>query len=470
MCLIPCCSFKAACVSTIVLASTLLALLFLLPASTAYYVSISDTVDAYPLLAASDTGKPLLWATGTLARLQLASVAVRVSDRGVRFFSRPATLLRLGSNISNTINSTGWHSAPCRVAQGLLCTTQRGSVLFPVSPSSVVVPDNYLSVQDAFMGDVARRECNRHANRFVVSGSSVSSYTASLCDVTQKGFEFVLDTDTQEAHVRRRHDPAWLYIVICVFAIVLMTCLAQDVSHLLGNRDERPNPLLATACCLFLFGFSWGMPAHYIVRSDMMYQWLIVSYILFSLVVWIVRLRVTELDSSGWWFRFKESGSSSEHSVPFNVVIATLFFALCRLYAGIECQYILPLLFLMALRSFHKASALFHFVVRNSWWMSGSRAQRDKSFMKRCALEEASTLFELEHVWGGMFLRLYSATIGLDFGVIAVTHQYGFRPLFVNGFAGDVYFAITMLTAMTMVLVLWERGPTKPVQSGSAVQ
>ena len=417
---------------------------FVLPAD-AYYVSLSDTAMVYPLLVSSETAAPLRWGTGKLAQLQLSSKTVRVSDRGVRFVARPAELIKPGRKAvpSDPLRT-------CSVLRGAMCRTREyGNVIFPEDATAAVVPVSGGRVRDPLLRDVARSECTQHAARVV--SFTTEGYSMTLCDITQKGFEFVLDTDTQLARVVERRDVLAYYVIVSACAVVLMTCLAQDVSYLLGNHEDIPNPFLATLCCLLLFVFAWLLPVNLVVWSDLVYQWFVAAYIVFGISQWLLRLAL-----GVWTHHIHSSG------IPFNVIVASLLLALCRLYNGIECQYILPLLFLLAVRSWHKAIAVFHFTVRQSWWWGGDAvAPVDAgaaSIPRHVLHEEAQQLFAMDGC-SEFLSMLYCASNALDFALLALSHQYGFRPLFLRAYAGDVYFVAMLLGAMCLALLAWERKP-----------
>lgn len=390
-----------------------------------YYIPISDTVSVYPLLFNADSAKPLRWGTGTIAQTQLRSSVVRVSDRGVRFVLRPSTLIS-GSKENR--------SAVCHVGQGALCSTEGGNVVFPESPSRAIVPSSGYDVAEPVLQAVALSECKQHSNRAVIFG--IALYTVTLCDITQKGFEIIHVLDDFTLRVWHRDDSWVVYVVVSVLAVLLMTCIAQDITHMFGNRNERPNPLLATVCCIALVVLVWIIPTHYVVWSDLVYQWVLTAYISISVLQWVLRLALCFLSSD-----------SKDYGVPFNVVIATLMLTLCRMYSGIECQYILPLLFMLAVRAFHKAAAIFYLSVVSTW--------SPEDFLSEPLDEEAVLLWRMDKE-NIVLSTLYCIVTGLDFAVLGLSHQYGFRPLFQRAYAGDVYFVAMLLAAQCVVLLVCE--------------
>lgn len=413
----------------------------------AYYIPISDSIEVYPLLVASSNGVPLLWPFGDLAQLQIVSSATVVSDRGVRFIGSTVHLRDL-SHLNHSL---------CHVGGPQLCQTGNGSVIFPSSASQATIPDYAASVTDALTRPIAEQECARHARRVVHSYIDHNAYSVTLCDITQKQYQFVFNGATQTLYVNERSDTVLFYILLSFCVVVLVTCLAQDVSHLLGNEEQQPNPVLTTGCCIVLLLCTFVFRVEFITWSDFFYKWFLVAYISFSAVHWICRLVVSicmDKEATG--------------AVPFNIVIGSLLLSLCHLYSGIECQYLLPLMFLLTVRIMHKSVAVFHSMVplNNTSFETAANTTTENIALTDIKPLQSSTsnerynealtfhMMTLRHEW---LASMYRCVLFMDCVLLAITHQYGFRMLYLQPYYGDAYFVVMVVFAMLIVCLVWER-------------
>ena len=363
----------------------LLVPLLLAVGARAVYVSITDEAEAYPLLQHAGSPAPLRWGVGELAALRLAATAVRVSDRGVRFVPAGMWLTSLG----------GWAHSPCAATTDSLCHTPAGTVLFPQNATAVRIPGNAERVSDDFARPLAETGCSRDSARLVVSGDV---YTVSLCDVTQANHDFLLVGDT--VHVRRRPQYLWFYLVVSVGTIVVVTSVAQNIAKLLGGEAEPTPRWLELGAAVLLVAVSW-YGAAFVTVGDMIFYFACIAHVLLNTVY--------------WWFAGREGG------VPVNVLLTSLLLALCRMYDGIESEYIGPLLLLFLARAFHKA----HAVLCTPLYTLGRRPPAPDG--------ERGAVPGLAVAGHDLLFLVSQAAVLADFMLAGLAHQYGFRGPFARG-------------------------------------
>lgn len=374
----------------------------------AYYLPIQDTEVAYPLVVDADSGAAVDWTSGIPARLWALSGAVRVNDRGVRY-------VNMDTELRNISGLKGWSKVDCVIRPGTLCeAVESGMKVFPEAAADVVVADVVTDVADTLGQTVAERHCRRHAARTVTSGSD---YTISLCDVTQKRFDFVW-TNFEELHVRERLDAWPFYITTSVCVIVLIAIVAQNLFYLLGGASTPVAPwigiaiTLAAVVTVFINYIDfWGL----VTYADWHYMVFAMCYVGWYVAMWVGR---------GLWSLWAV-GDDSE-ALPVNVLVGTLLLIVARLYDGIESPYVLPLLALLAARSWYKALAAFALQTEHG------------------AHWEAKEMRVFENGALDGFAR---ASIVLDFALVGITHQYGFRPLFARALVADMYYSALMAVA-----------------------
>lgn len=362
-----------------------LPLVLMFASSGAVYVSIQDSQEAYPLLRRVGSGETLRWGVGELALLRLSSAAVRVSNRGARFVQAQSTLHGL----------SGWGHSPCRAATGLLCRTPGGTGLFPEEPSLAVIPGSADLVADPFAAGIASQPCLRYASRLV---QETDTYSVTLCDITQKGLNLVVAEDGVYALDRDEH--LWFYLVVSIGTVVLVTAVAQNIASLLQEDVKATSRGLELFCALVLIAVS-SFGISYITLGDMLFHYFTVAYVALNTAYWAL--------------------SGSAGGIPVNMLLGTLMLTLCRLYNGIECEYVGPLLFLLLTRCFDKALTAFR-----------------------------SPLLNTPPFANQVFLVL-------DFLLAGLAYQYGVRALFTRGGEADALFVVMVLLAYSLAVFLHDR-------------
>lgn len=358
--------------------------------ATAVYLPLEDVPTSYPLLREAGTDHPLRWSTGRVAALRLSSEAVRISNKGVRFVP---PVMKLHTY------ETG---ALCTPSPGAFCQTPGGTTLFPEEASAALIPGRSDLVSDPFGEDLASETCSSFSGRQIVD---TEDYTATLCDITQKGFDFLAHDGYVNAALRV--DSLWFYFFLSVATVILVTSVAQNIANLLGE-DTPPGKLwLELLAVLTLLALSW-FDIRLATGGDVIFYFFCIGYVVFGVGYWVARRAV----------------SGAETGVPVNVLLGAILLTLCRLYDGIECVFLSPVLFALLVRAFHRGLLL---VAPTS----------DPA-------PEPILLATQASVW-------------LDFLLAGVAHQYGFRVLFSSRHEGDLLFAVLVTFAAALSLAIVQK-------------
>lgn len=387
----------------------LLAFLSIARLAHAVYVPVEDTEVSYPVLKHALDGTVLRWSLGDTAALRLSSTALRISNRGVRFV---APTMRL-SNLHD------WAQTRCTFVEDALCQTPAGDLLFPESALQALVPASGSGALGAFTSLLSKSACSRSAARTVVD---IDWYAVTLCDITQKGFHFVLDGDL--LYTRQKEESFLFYLLVSIGTVVLVTAVAQNIAHLLDTATAVTSVFLELGMSLLLTGVCSFSGLNFATEGDTLYYWFTFGYVLVNLAYWVLRLYSTR-DPAG-----------AQGAVPVNVLLGALLLTLTRLYDGAESEYVTPVLFLLLVRCFHKGQKFFYTPL-----LVDTVTCEDPYFM-----HADTPLYFFGQV-----------TLLLDFTLAGLTHQYGFRSLFHKAHVGDMFFGVLALAAYSLSVLLWDR-------------
>lgn len=363
--------------------------------ATALYMPILDEESAYPLLANADTGLPVTWSQGSVARYRSGSRAIHVSDRGIRFIASSALITdeAFWGNIGG--HASILHTS-CRHTSKALCVTDQGSFIFATQNSLAQIPDTASKITDPFTRTIGSLACKRNAKRQI---TNTNSYAVSLCDVTQNGAEILLKDST--VYYLHHSEPFWFFAVVSICIIMLVTALAENISSLLQRKAEEQSIAylqFELFLAVLLSVLSLLQQPYFTVTDYTAFLFLCV-YISVYFVFWNVTLYFQQ--------RSVSQNQPVEHETPINVLLGALLLSTCRVYHGLESPYVFPVFLLLAIRTFEKT---------------------------------------LRYDQKGIEVFGYHAVLlFMDYVLLALTHQYGFRPLFFKPYTGDVYSTIALL-------------------------
>jgi hypothetical protein len=185
---------------------------------------------AHPYLIFGDADQVMPWTHGSLYSLQLRSSFIRITQRGMQY-SNSKSLLDLAS--------TQWHSARCEPTLDGLCDmmSHAGSMIwFP--DTAVALPDDFSRLPDnAYM----QRFPNGSACTSMHTGRAVSMaderYEVSLCDLLDSNLDVIMQDNT--ISWRQDTTAVWIYVVISVFCIYLISCISENIVCSIHNTAHH---------------------------------------------------------------------------------------------------------------------------------------------------------------------------------------------------------------------------------------
>lgn len=387
----------------------------------AIYVPVLDTETAYPQLRNVNDGTTIQWSYGTIAQYRSSTAAMHISDKGIRFISQSENLLepRFWGSI---LGRASPDQTKCIYGPTSLCKTKSGSSIFPIEKENALIPYEASAITDGFTRPIAQENCKRYANRFV---TNTTQYSVTLCDITQKGVQIIVYNSVAYKILHEEH--FWFYIVISIGTILLITSLAENLTEILTQRKSNTNANESTttnsaespedstdATVLNKKYVNFELLVSMVVLIVVLVQQpylTLADFVVFFFIIIYTTINII------YWFWLWNTNEAVDP--PVNVFVATLLLTICRLYNGLENEYIFPLLFLLLLRTFDKAHNLL------------STNTLNRQYKQFIFVMEQPILF-------------------LDFILIIVTHQLGFRLLFKSQTVADVYFTLMCIASYSV--------------------
>lgn len=380
--------------------STLAALALFTEPSSSYFVSISDK--SYPFINEVNSGLTLAWSYGNYAQLTRSSVALRVNERGVNFIHT--------GNIRDVTNSRHWEMRDCYDSTTSLCALSSGSRFFPFD--KVRIASNRTLVSPEIKA-VAMEGCKntRDSRRWI--SDQVSVYDVSLCDVVDSRLDVLYLNMDNKVLMRRNSTALWVYVLVSLVSVYLVSNIAQNVSMLLawqetGKLQESFHrsywfwALEVGSIGTALLAVTWPCLFEMVLVTDLEFL-----YCVYCLVYLL-------LHSVYYFYRLKHEQDNSS-MLSFNLITGTLLLLTQGVYHTVANPYAGILLIMLCLRTFYK-------------------------------------LYHLPHSEQGLSLRAYSfhaysfhAYIVLDLLLLVATYYIGLRQTFLYRFSADVSFVMILL-------------------------
>jgi hypothetical protein len=398
---------------------------------------IKDDSAVYPYVYDAITSKRIEWGKGRIAELVGKSIAIRVSDRGIRFIQR--------GNAIHDLRARGWMNTTCTLGHNYLCLMSTGDKVFPITKAHI--PQSHDYVVNPVTSMTGSTVCRFHSNRLI---ANVSTYDISLCDIIDNSYDIVWTNST--IFVRKNATPIYMYVLITVFTIVLVTCVAQNIAFSFGDDEAHISTLMSVVSSLALFitvCTEYRNGHGYITEVDYMFFWTTIGYLALNIVTWVSRMIYSRT-------------YAVEAGVPFNLLLANILLTICKLYDGIENEYVLPVLFLMGTRSAYKTFDIFALTMMSiPATHLTTQAETTQSNKAKVVSEEIETL-RFNDKWllwtqPEALVILHQATTFIDWLYIAFTFQVGVRPMSSVPHEADIYFVMVMITSMCVALLIWRQ-------------
>jgi hypothetical protein len=372
-----------------------------------FFVSISDK--AYPFINDVSSGLTLAWSYGSYAQLTRSSIALRVNERGVNF-------IHTGS-VRDLAGSSDWTSHDCYDSTTSLCVLKDGSRVFPFDRVSIAANRSRVSPEIA---EVALEGCRstRESRRRI--SDLIYTYDISLCDVVDSRLDVLYLSLENRVLLRRNATPLWVYVLVSLVSVYLVSSIAQNVSALLSTEKTEENTdhgvmhgfmhHFTWTALLELGGIGTALLAILIpcfsemvlvTHQELAYCVFAVVYVgLHSLYFLYRATRATHATYGA------TSGAST--MLSFNLITGTLLLLTQGVYHTIANPYSGILLLMLSLRCFYKL------------------------------------LEDVDHQTR-TFRALHTLYLVLDACLLVLSHYLGLRPTFLFRFSADVSFVIMLL-------------------------
>lgn len=386
-------SFHSLGYGPVILLSYLLATLQVAPA---YFLSLSD--QGMPTAVTAEGHKLIRWTGGDARQLLRSSRGVRVNERGVLFIR------------ADGVRTEGWEKIPCRPSPSSLCTTEGGSRFFPIG--ATFISGNVSGVSSEIY-PIAKVGCSTAGTgRVIVDPAGI--YDVSVCDAIGERLDVLWDGE--RAYHRRIATPTWLYVVISLASIYLVSCTAQNLSHLLFKDESKtitpvhPETYLQwTARAVEVTGVAVtvGLSVGYTLSGNELVLSEEIAYAVVMIVYTAVHFTVLS---------YKVLTTDAQHRVAhfltFNLNTGILLLLTQSVYKTLANPYVGILLVMLTLRSFYKLLEL----------QVGKWAEDKDIRIDEVACETLLLLF--------------------DAIIVVLTHYVGFRRSFLFPFEGDASFVV----------------------------
>ncbi|EKX36133.1 hypothetical protein GUITHDRAFT_145955 [Guillardia theta CCMP2712] len=360
-------------------------------AAAAYFLSLSD--QGMPTAVTAEGQRLIRWTGGDTHQLLRSSRGVRINERGILFIR----------------------------ADGIRTEGR----FFPIG--STFISGNVSGVSPEIY-PIAEVGCSSAGTgRIIVNPAGV--YDVSVCDAIGERLDVLWDGE--RTYHRRMATPTWLYVVISLTSIYLVSCTAQNLSHLLFQDQQKtttpvhPESYLRwTARAVEVGGVATtvGLSVGYtlagselVLNEEIAYAVVMIVYIAIHFAVLSYKVLTTDV-------RHRVA-----HFLTFNLNTGILLLLTQSVYKTLANPYVGILLVMLTLRSFYKLLEL-----QVGRWAEGKDVRSDEL--------ACETL-----------LLLFDAT------VVALTHYVGFRRSFLFPFEGDASFVVVCTGVVSISRSgLWE--------------
>lgn len=377
-----------------------------------FFVSISDK--AYPFINEVSSGLTLAWSYGSYAQLTRSSIALRVNERGVNF-------IHTGS-VRDLATSSSWTAHDCYDSTTSLCVLRDGSRVFPFDRVSIAANRSRVSpdiAEVALEGCRSTRESRRRISDLIYT------YDISLCDVVDSRLDVLYLSLENRVLLRRNATPLWVYVLVSLVSVYLVSSIAQNVSALLStekNTEKTTEKTEEHTDHGATQGFKQGFMHHFtwtalLELGGIGTALLAILIPCFSEMVLVTHQELAYcvfavvyvgLHSLYFLYRATHATSGASTMLSFNLITGTLLLLTQGVYHTIANPYSGILLLMLSLRCFYKL------------------------------LEDVTHQTRT-------FRALHTLYLVLDACLLVLTHYLGLRPTFLFRFSADVSFVIMLL-------------------------
>ena len=187
-----------------------------------------------PHIVLADNSAALPWHYGPHFSSRLATGYTRLTKLGLLFGNIDGST-RLPSRLH------AWASESCVPSSQALCEqldSSGKSVMLFFPQGQVDIPQSFEHVHaNSFTEKFPNGSSCTSANSGRVFEALDKRYEVSLCDLLDSGVDFVYDHKGQRMHWREDTTSLATVIFVCALSIYIVSCIAQNIKHVLSNTD-----------------------------------------------------------------------------------------------------------------------------------------------------------------------------------------------------------------------------------------
>lgn len=299
---------------------------------------------SFPYLVLSANTQPLSWVHGTLLTHRLKSTFIRITARGVNFYTR--------NDVS--IDESAWEKVTCIPSDTALCLEDNPSAMLYFDTGEIDVPDDWntlMQTRNIFLDKFPNgTSCSSdYTGRTLKIGDS--RYELSLCDLLDNNLDILFQPHTNTLYWRVNAMQMWEYVGIAFIAVYLIACLSHNLVTLLTNSEkaqERKLMQLIVVSLVLLYCLVyvvWGVchgsacaGTHLVTTSD--------------LAVTAHLLTLGIIDTC--FLFFYKTRVRMDHASNISLLTSCLLLLLVRVYDTMDTPYISVLSCFFGTRSVYK--------------------------------------------------------------------------------------------------------------------
>lgn len=207
------------------------------------FLSIRD--DSHPHVVVDPNTNAVPWNMGVMQEINLCSQFIRITARGIQYASYSSShewKFRLDVHSA----SPHWNYSTCAPAANALCKeTSAGGKTMLYFPTGVVdLPDDMtllgpLAQQTPYVQYILDPERNAtctHATCGRIIKTNDDAYELSLCDLLDNNLDIVVDPHHSNVFLRVDETDIYMYIIISILGIYLVSCLAENIRIIISNK------------------------------------------------------------------------------------------------------------------------------------------------------------------------------------------------------------------------------------------
>jgi hypothetical protein len=352
--------------------SSLLLLLFIVSIDASSLMFSTKSVKGSTCLHDLETSAPLQFDRGELAEMIMRSRAIHVTKRGVRFIPSVQHL-----------RITWPHSFPCSFPEyGSICSISNISRVLPCSPKDYIpkitgdgeiLPFEYNAFLSSF-DDVCRNMGeDAVGRRQTIPAPSGHAYDLTQCNFHEGEVSILYLVAYSTIYMIHGLElDSWVYILSGFLIVLNVSCITQNITHLIKPSQREANPTICQFVCFvsFIIVVSTMDQRTLITWEEYITYWYLVAYCsvriakFFLVDILFVRIAKFFLVDILLKKRSSSHDHASSHDHYYNLLTAILQLMVTRIHLSLCTPYTIGVVLLIGIRLFLKL----HYPGYKSWY------------------------------------------------------------------------------------------------------